>query len=69
MRRKLVFAMVFGIWTAGSLSAAVAQEAIETDAAKILTSMSQFLGGLEKFSANYDTDFDIIRHFPNNFRY
>ena len=60
MRRKLVFAMVFGIWTAGSLSAAVAQEAIETDAAKILTSMSQFLGGLEKFSANYDTDFDII---------
>jgi hypothetical protein len=60
MRIKIVLAAVIGLWAAGWLSVASAQEAIEADASKILTSMSQFLGGLEKFSASYDTDFDII---------
>ncbi len=60
MRIKLLFAMVIGISTACSISAASAQEAIEADAAKILSSMSNYLGGLDKFSANYDTNFDII---------
>jgi hypothetical protein len=60
MRIRIVLAAAIGLWTASSLSAANAQEAIETDATKILTSMSNYLGNLEKFSVNYDTDFDII---------
>ena len=60
MRIEFIFAAVIGIWTACSHSAASAQEPIEVDAANVLTSMSQFLGGLKKFSAKYDTDLDII---------
>lgn len=59
-KSRLLAAAMFAVWTACSYSVAQAKDAIETDAAKILTSMSSFLGGLEKFTANYDASFDII---------
>lgn len=60
LKNSLLAAVVFCAWTTSSLSLVKAQELIEADAATVLSSMSKFMGGLEKFSANYDADFDII---------
>ncbi len=45
---------------ATSSSAASEQEMIDPDAEKVLTEMSEYLGGLSKFSADFDASTDII---------
>jgi hypothetical protein len=41
---------------------AAAQEAIDPDAASVLSSMQAYLGGLNSFTARYDAEIDTISH-------
>ena len=52
-----------------SLQGALAQETIEPDAQSVLQAMSDYLGGLQAFSADYEVDFDIIAKSGQKFKF